>query len=206
MPDLADDVRTRVLREATRLFARDGVGATSIQDVAAAAGIRRPTLIYHFGSKEGLRQAVLSTLVDHWSAELPRLMASAASGGPRIDALLRALFGYFLEDRDRARLVLREMIDAPEPVRDLVRTRLGPWMRLLSEALRAGQIAGTLRPNVDPEAFILLMVTSGVGVLAAGDRVNALLDPEPTLEAQLDELVRVARCALLKPPPAEEAR
>lgn len=193
------DVRSRILREATALFAERGVAGTSLQLVADAAGITKPTLVYHFGSKEGLREAVLSGLVGHWRGELPRLMLAAAAGGPRLDALLQALFRFFLEDRNRARLVLRELLDAPEAVRAVLRRELQPWTALLTEAIRSGQESGVLRPEVDPSAYTLLVVTSTIGVLAAGDRSSALLAPEPTLDEQLAELIRIARVALVAP-------
>jgi AcrR family transcriptional regulator len=44
--------RGRVLVEATRLFARKGVDACTMRDVASAAGIKAPALYNHFGSKE----------------------------------------------------------------------------------------------------------------------------------------------------------
>ena len=198
-----DDVRTRILHEATALFAAKGCDATSLSTIADAAGITKPTLVYHFKNKAGLRRAVLGQMLEHWKNELPRLMMAAASGGPRLDNLLGALFGFFLEDRNRARLVLREMLDAPDNLRDTLRDELQPWTRLIAEAIRTGQSAGTLRPDADPEAYTLVLITTAIGILAAGDRTNALLAPEPPIEAQLHEIIRLARVGLLPPRPVE---
>jgi hypothetical protein len=74
----------------------------------------------------------------------------------------------------------------------------------LAEAIRAGQASGQLRPEVDASAYALLVITSAIGLLAAGDRTNALFSPEPTLEQQLAELIRVARLGLLAPRPHHE--
>ena len=198
-------VRERVVGEATRLFAGSGFAAVSLQAVADAVGVAKPTIVYHFGTKEGLVAAVLDTLVGHWRSELPRQLAAAATGGPRLDRLLRALFGFFLEDRNRARLALRAMIDAPAEMRALLSEALRPWTRLLGEAIRSGQAAGTVRGDVDPEAYALLVTTSAIGVIAAGELTSAMFDPEPSLDAQLAELVRVARVGLLLPRTEPEA-
>jgi TetR/AcrR family transcriptional regulator len=192
-------VRDQILTEATRLFAAGGFAAVPIQAVADAVGVAKPTVVYHFGTKEGLRSAVLEALVGHWRAELPRQLAVAATGGPRLDNLLRALFGFFLEDRNRARLALRAMIDTPDDMRRLLAEALRPWTRLLGEAIRAGQAAGTVRAEVEPEAFALLLTTAAIGTIAAGDLTSAMFDPEPPLDRQLTELVRMARVSLLPP-------
>ena len=56
-------VRDQVLHEATRLLARHGFEGTSLQAVADAVGVKKPSVLYHFKSKEDLRQAVLDSLL-----------------------------------------------------------------------------------------------------------------------------------------------
>lgn len=196
---MVDPVRTRILREATRRFASQGYSAVSIQEIAERAGVTRPTLVYHFGSKEGLRDAVLTEVLAHWQAELPRLMAAATKGGPRLDALLGALFAFFREEPSLARLVLREMLDRPEEMGERLRTQLQPWTALLLEAMRMGRAAGLLRADADPEAYVVLVIATAIGVVAIGQHAGALVSPEPSVDAQARELVRIARTALLAP-------
>lgn len=194
-----DPVRDRILREATRLFAAQGYAATPIQEVAAAAGVTKPTLVYHFTSKEGLRDAVLTGVLAHWQAELPRLLAAATGKGPRLDALLDALFGFFRAEPALARLVLREMLDRPDDMGGRLRRELQPWTMLLAQAVRMGQGGGLLRADADPEAFLVLVISAAIGVVAIGDHAGALVSPEPTVGAQTRELTRIARTALLAP-------
>lgn len=194
-----DDIRSQLLREATRQFAAHGVDGTSIQAIAEAVGVTRPTLVYHFGSKAGLRAAVLEGVVAHWRAALPGLLLAAASGGPRLDRLLGALFGFFQDDPNLARLIVRELLDQPEVLTALLRAQLTPWTAVLCEAVRSGQAEGQLQPGVDPEAFVSLMISAAVAVSALGQHAGALVSPEPGLHAQQAELVRVARAALLVP-------
>jgi AcrR family transcriptional regulator len=194
-----DPVRTRILREATRLFAAEGYSAVPIQAVAAAAGVTRPTLVYHFGSKDGLRDAVLAQAMGHWQGELPRLMAAAAKGGPRLEALLEAVFVFFRDEPALARLVLREMLDRPEDMKARLRAQLQPWTGLLVQAIRLGQSGQLLRADADPEAYVVLVITASIGIVAIGEHVGALVAPEPDPDAQVRELIRIARAALLAP-------
>ncbi|HMJ12015.1 MAG TPA: helix-turn-helix domain-containing protein, partial [Polyangiaceae bacterium] len=70
-PSRSSDVRAQILGAATRLFAAQGFEGTSLQDVAEEVGIRKPSLLYHFASKDELRQAVLRELLAHWKETLP---------------------------------------------------------------------------------------------------------------------------------------
>ncbi len=203
MNQSVENIPERILTEATRLFAERGVSGTPIQAIAEAAGITRPTLVYHFKSKDGLRLAVLDTLMAHWRGELPRIMAAASSGGPTVDSLLAALFDFFRADTARARLLLRELLDRPDTMSQLLRETVQPYTSLITQAVRMGQGTGTVRQVLDPEAFVVLVISSAVGVVAIGDHAAALMNPEPNGDQLQSELVRMARTSLLNPRPED---
>ena len=73
------DIKKRILRTATRLFARHGFRGTSLQSIVDQVGIRKPSLLYHYPSKEALRNAVLDDLIVHWQQRLPAVMNAATS-------------------------------------------------------------------------------------------------------------------------------
>ena len=60
MPRDATHTRERLIREAERLFARNGAWQVAVREIAVAAGQRNASVIhYHFGSLDGLRLAIL---------------------------------------------------------------------------------------------------------------------------------------------------
>ena len=69
--------RDRLLDAASTLFYEDGIGATGVDDVVRAAGVSKPTLYAHFGSKAELVAAVLERRHAARAAEL-----EALDGGP----------------------------------------------------------------------------------------------------------------------------
>ncbi len=56
----SNEVRDRIIEVATKLFATQGYGSTSVREVVEAVGVTKPTLYYYFGSKEGLFLAVVN--------------------------------------------------------------------------------------------------------------------------------------------------
>ncbi len=80
--------REQILAAATEAFARSGFAATSLDDIAAEAGVTRAVLYRHFDSKTDLYQAVL----DRMCARLDAHVADPAGGftDASIDGLLEA--------------------------------------------------------------------------------------------------------------------
>ena len=56
---MEQDTRTTILEGALELFSRRGFSAVGIQEVADGAEITKPTIYYHFGSKQGLLEAIV---------------------------------------------------------------------------------------------------------------------------------------------------
>lgn len=205
MPEASDDIKARILSEATRLFAARGYEGASVAAIAEAVGVRGPSLLYHFRSKELLRAAVLESLLGHWKDDLPRVLLAARGGSDRLESAVRAMLGFFQAEPDRARLLMRELLDRPEEMRALLAAHLLPWTALLTDYIRAGQLEGRVRADLDPESYVLQIITAGLGTVATGDVAAAIFPEEqaPDLDARLRELVRLARAALFNPRPAE---
>ena len=51
------DPRQEILTVASRLFAEQGVGGTTMSEIAGAAGLQQPSVYYYFSSKEAILEA-----------------------------------------------------------------------------------------------------------------------------------------------------
>lgn len=193
-----DEMRARILTEATRLFGLQGYGETSLDAIADAVGIRKPSLLYHFSSKETLREAVVRQMMEQWKDEIPRLLTAAASAQDKFTSTITAVVDFFVEDPNRARLCVREAMDRPEPLQALIGEHLRPWLVLLADYIRLGKQVEEVRPGVDAEAYVvhvLLLIISMVAFAPVGSAISDTPQPE-SIERQTRELVRVARSAL----------
>jgi AcrR family transcriptional regulator len=194
-------VRRRCITAATQLFAAQGFDGTSVQAIADALGVTKQAVLHHFASKEALREAVLAAMLDHWRDTLPRLLVAASASDERFDSLFGELHRFFVADPDRARLLVRELLDRPDAIRRLLRETVRPWLGAVAGYIRDGQARGLHYADVDPEAY-LIHVLSLVLTAAAGAHVSAVaLAPGATGRARFHaELARIARASLFLPP------
>jgi AcrR family transcriptional regulator len=182
---------------ATRMFAMHGFDGASLQAISDQVGVTKQTLLYHYPSKDALRQAVLDALFQHWRSRLPKILEAVTSGHGRFEALTEELIRFFESDLDWARLLTRELLDNPKGMRELIASNLRPWIMLVAQYIREGQQGGLIYEDVDPEAYVLevvilvIAVVAGQAVLSAG-----LSSPKPG--AMRAELTRMTRTALFK--------
>ena len=99
--------REQLLDVGRTLFAEKGYEATSIEEIAARAGVTKPVVYEHFGGKEGLYAVVVDR---EMSDLLDRLTAALSSGHPRVlvEQAALALLTYIEEETDGFRILSRD--------------------------------------------------------------------------------------------------
>jgi AcrR family transcriptional regulator len=88
-----DERRARILDAAAEVFASRGYEATSIDEVAEAAGISKPVIYDHFDSKKDLHIA----LIDKQTEDMLLFWSERVSGQESLERQLAAGFDAFLE-------------------------------------------------------------------------------------------------------------
>jgi AcrR family transcriptional regulator len=83
--------RKRLLEAAARLFAKDGFDATSVDDVAEAAGFSKGALYYNFASKDELFEALVEDNVGGLMSSLEGALADAHTIEEKLAAAQRVL-------------------------------------------------------------------------------------------------------------------
>jgi len=90
---------------AARLFATRGYDATSVRTIAEESGVTKPTLYYHFGSKEGLAQALLTAPMTELVAANRAILEAVSDPVEALARIIEAHFAFCREDPDRARFL-----------------------------------------------------------------------------------------------------
>lgn len=91
--------RTQLLEVAARLFAERGYQATTMDDVAEAAGVTKPLLYQHFNSKKDLYLELVDEVAGRILSAIAGADARAATGREKVELSLGAYFRLVVEDR-----------------------------------------------------------------------------------------------------------
>lgn len=103
-PSLATVRREQILDALERCLAKGGLEGTSLEAVAAQAGVTRPVIRHYFGNRNELLTAALERAVAAYRADLDQALGSLPRAG-RFEALLDYLFlGRFVGNPERERL------------------------------------------------------------------------------------------------------
>jgi AcrR family transcriptional regulator len=165
--------REQLLAAATQAFARTGFAATSLDDIAEAAGISRVLLYRHFESKTDLYRAVLDRAIARLTTAVGTRDFTAAS----IDALLEVA----AEDPDGFRLLFHHAAREPEFRQQMDRFR-NDMVAVAHRELAAeipdrawAEWAAQLAPVVTIEAVIAWLDAGQPDPEQAPDRVRQAL-------------------------------
>ncbi len=144
--------RQRVLDEAARLFREHGYAATTLGDIAEAAGLRTASLYYHFGSKEDLVEAILcigTTLVSDAVQRSLDALPPEASFRDRLSAAIAAHLDTLLRLTDYTSAGIRIIGQVPPEVREKVWPPREAYGELWQDLLRQGQKTGAIKGQAD---------------------------------------------------------
>ncbi len=145
----AEVSRANILAAAGRRFGALGFDRTRLEDVAADVGIGRAGVLYHFGSKRELYDAVAEELFGGLYRLLQRDLQSDAPAAERLVRSAHTLVDYAVAHPEAAQIALRTAATAdPEEEKD-ARERSEPFTQLILSAY------SEVSPGSDPTEALL---------------------------------------------------
>jgi TetR/AcrR family transcriptional regulator, cholesterol catabolism regulator len=150
--------RAHLVTLAGGLFAQKGYRATTVREIADAAGILSGSLYHHFDSKESIADEILSSFINEVLADYRGAVASAADPRAALEQIVRST--SLTLSRHRAALAMLQndwsyfaaqprFAYLPKALREIERS----WVT----QLEAGQEAGLFRPDLDAKLTYRLL-------------------------------------------------
>jgi AcrR family transcriptional regulator len=187
--EASQDRRGRILDAAERCFARAGFHRTTMQDVAAEAGMSPGNLYRYFRSKD----AIVVGLAERDRAQLGEDI-SALVGAEDFLATFARLARKHFEDEPRERAILCLEIWA-EATRNETFAAISQAFDndvtvRMTELFRQAQERGAIAASVDPEALAIIVAT-----LADGLFVRRAIVPSFDAEREVGNVIAVIEAA-----------
>jgi len=153
-----DAVRTRLLRAAVRVFDRKGYASASVREIAELAGVTKPALYYHFGSKEGLLIAILEQAKLEVDRALARALARTGTARARVAAMCEDIYGLFGQNVPIARVAHAVFLGPPDGAPPFDVTVFEARFREALEQMAADGIASGELRDVSPKDVALAVM------------------------------------------------
>ncbi|WP_439572056.1 TetR family transcriptional regulator [Phreatobacter sp.] len=182
MPAGDSDTTARVLAAAEALFAEKGQDKVSLRELTARAGVNLAAVNYHFGSKDGLAEALFERLSARVNARRVAELEAYLTGLPRgrrpsLDRILEIFVEPYLADGNEdqgvllARFILQHRLSPTAMTRRIMRRHFDPMAKRFIAALSLAC------PRVDPADLYwryMFMVSSVVLTITDTSKDNRI--------------------------------
>ena len=175
--EIADQTKLEIICAALAVFAQSGFEAASLRDIAGNAASTHSLIRHHFGSKEGVWQAVVNHAVSRYTQSLETHLERLDDSQPSDPVeSLRSVLGSMLQvsatHSEVAKLLMREGGE-DGPRLDYLLERLlqsqGRLIPLLLEVQKLGYLK-----QFDPPMFLMTLLVMGDAPLALPALVKAI--------------------------------
>lgn len=170
--------RARIRDAAMHLIGERGFSSATVRGIAARAGVSAGLVVHHFGSKDGLREAI----DDHLADQIRHDKFAAMTGNLTHDE--REMRTYAEQFAPAMAYLARALTEDTVVGRHL-------YDRLFRDAvdyLQAGEEAGLIRPTSAPEARAAALLNAGLGQTLLQHHLQRVLDAED----ETDALMRIS--------------
>lgn len=180
-----------ILEAGLSVFSENGFRGATLDQIAGAAGLSKPNVIYYFGSKEAIYSALLERLLSDWLEPLKNL---DPDGDPveELIAYSRRKLAMSQNYPRESRLFANEIVRGAPRIRDVLRGELRALVDGVAQVINGWAQAGRIKP-VDPYHLIFSIWALTQHYADFDVQVRAILgdvDPFDGAGAHLDAMLR----------------
>jgi len=168
--------RETILEAALEVFSSEGFRGATLDQIASAAGLSKPNVLYYFASKEAVYTELLSTLLDTW---LDPLRALDPNGEPIAELLayMRRKFEMSRQFPRESRLFANEIVQGAPRILDEINGPLKALVDETADLIQTWVSAGRLA-TIDPHHLIFSIWATTQHYADFDVQVRGILLPE----------------------------
>lgn len=184
-----EGTRTKILRAATREFSTSGLGGARVDRIAQRAGVNKRMLYYYFGDKDELFRAVLEDTYERIRRAEQALHLLDVAPVDGVMRLLEFTWRYYLDHPEFVTLLNSENLHRAKHLKRSrgIRATNSPVISTLSELLRRGEAAGTIRSGIDPLQLYISIAALCYFFLSNNHTLSTVFDRKLSGSAAHDE-------------------
>ncbi len=175
----AEEARRVILDAAEKRLAEGGPEAVRLQDIALDVGISHPAILHHFGSRNGLTEALAQRSIETLDRDLLRALESARENAD-VAAAIEQVFET-LGDSGHARLLAWRALESREHIPESSEQMM---LRHVTDALHRLRLEhaterGIPEPSFEDTFFVVrLGATALIGDGVTGKIIDLAVDPQ----------------------------
>jgi|GEM_PF-816674 len=193
----ADETRERIIAAAVSVFAERGLSGATLTQIAANAGMRAPSLLYHFDSKDTLFNEVIRQTYHALSHRVLEALPKSGTGEEIMGALLQVLQGFSDENRDLFRVVNAELLSSQQNGGAAISDTLLPLLERIEMTLRQSS-SELIHPDAPIRQVLLYILSAHTVRSNLGELAEDLWGPD---DRELEIGMLLASSALNWQPP-----
>ncbi len=151
------DTASRIVSEATRLFAANGYDGVSIHDISKAASVNIAAVNYHFESKANLFQQIIEQFISELLVSARKTLLPPSSIDDlkiRLEIFVRQTIEAIIEQPDVITIIQRETVRSNAVFQKTIMKHQEALVAFLTQAKKSGLLASDIDPQFAAE-FLL---------------------------------------------------
>ncbi|SDH74751.1 TetR/AcrR family transcriptional regulator [Propionivibrio dicarboxylicus] len=158
---VAEETRRDIINVAMKEFAEKGLSGARVDEIAAKTRTTKPTIYYHFGSKEKLYAAVMEEAYGEVRNKEQGLHLDDLPPVEALQKLVEVTFDHHAAHTEHVRLVCVENIERGRHIsgRSSLVQRNAIAIETVRKLLARGERAGVFREGINPWHFHLLITS-----------------------------------------------
>lgn len=142
--------RERILRAATRVFARKGFYATKVSEVAKAAGVADGTIYLYFKNKDDLLVSLFEDRIMLLLATLERALSERPTPRDRLRCVIELQLGLLEGERDLAEVITVNLRQSTRLMKQYAAPKFLLYLDTIARVIAEGQKSGEFRADASP--------------------------------------------------------